>query len=142
MPTKVTFLIPGFADGGAQRQCILLLNALRNDPDLELRLIHFYDGVHFELLNREGLAIQRFDSTSNYDPRNLLLEYQFAWREDKSRFKAGLMSRQSGKDFSSESEAAEDCHANPKTTWMIAAPSERQALDSLEQLFLRKFDED
>ncbi|MCX6896319.1 MAG: terminase family protein [Verrucomicrobia bacterium] len=67
------------------------------------------------------------------DPRNLLLEYQFAWREDKSRFKAGLMSRQSGKDFSSESEAAEDCHARPKTEWMIAAPSERQALDSLEQ---------
>jgi phage FluMu gp28-like protein len=67
------------------------------------------------------------------DPRNLLLEYQFAWREDMSRFKAGLMSRQSGKDFSSESEAAEDCHARPKTEWMIAAPSERQALDSLEQ---------
>jgi hypothetical protein len=67
------------------------------------------------------------------DPRNLLLEYQFAWREDQARFKAGLMSRQSGKDFSSESEAAEDCHARPKTEWMIAAPSERQALDSLEQ---------
>jgi phage FluMu gp28-like protein len=67
------------------------------------------------------------------DPRNLLLEYQFAWREDKSRFKAGLMSRQSGKDFSSESEAAEDCHVRPKTEWMIAAPSERQALDSLDQ---------
>jgi len=67
------------------------------------------------------------------DPRNLLLEYQFAWREDKSRFKAGLMSRQTGKDFSSESEAAEDCHARARTEWMIAAPSERQALDSLEQ---------
>jgi phage FluMu gp28-like protein len=67
------------------------------------------------------------------DPRNLLLEYQFAWREDKSRFKMGLMSRQTGKDFSSESEAAEDCHARPKTEWMIAAPSERQALDSLDQ---------
>jgi phage FluMu gp28-like protein len=67
------------------------------------------------------------------DPRNLLLEYQFAWREDKRRFKAGLMSRQTGKDFSSESEAAEDCHARPKTEWMIAAPSERQALDSLDQ---------
>lgn len=67
------------------------------------------------------------------DPRSLLLEYQFAYREDKSRFKFGLMSRQTGKDFSSESEAAEDCHANPKTEWMIAAPSERQALDSLEQ---------
>lgn len=67
------------------------------------------------------------------DPRSLLLEYQFAWREDKSRFKAALMSRQTGKDFSSESEAAEDCHVRPKTEWMIAAPSERQALDSLEQ---------
>jgi phage FluMu gp28-like protein len=66
------------------------------------------------------------------DPRSLLLEYQFAWKEDKSRFKAGLMSRQSGKDFSSEGEAAEDCNAR-KTEWMIAAPSERQALDSLEQ---------
>ncbi|HET9888167.1 MAG TPA: hypothetical protein VFR10_11695, partial [bacterium] len=67
------------------------------------------------------------------DPRNLLLEYQFAWREDKSRFKCGLMGRQTGKDFSSESEAAEDCHANPKTEYMIAAPSERQSLDSLDQ---------
>lgn len=67
------------------------------------------------------------------DPRNLLLEHQFAFREDKSRFKFGLMARQTGKDFSSESEAAEDCHANPNTEWMIAAPSERQALDSLEQ---------
>jgi phage FluMu gp28-like protein len=67
------------------------------------------------------------------DPRSLLLQYQFNWREDMSRFKAGLMSRQSGKDFSSESEAAEDCHKRPKTEWMIAAPSERQALDSLEQ---------
>ena len=67
------------------------------------------------------------------DPRNLLLEYQFAWREDASRFKCALMSRQTGKDFSSESEAAEDCHARPRTEWMIAAPSERQALDSLEQ---------
>lgn len=66
------------------------------------------------------------------DPRSLYLEYQFAWKEDKSRFKAGLMSRQSGKDFSSEGEAAEDCNAR-KTEWMIAAPSERQALDSLEQ---------
>lgn len=67
------------------------------------------------------------------DPRSLLLEYQFAWREDMSRFKAALMSRQTGKDFSSESEAAEDCFRRPKTEWMIAAPSERQALDSLEQ---------
>lgn len=66
------------------------------------------------------------------DPRNLLLEYQFANREDKSRFKISLMGRQTGKDFTSESEAAEDCQVK-KTEWMIAAPSERQALDSLDQ---------
>lgn len=67
------------------------------------------------------------------DPRNLYLEYQFAYAHDRSRFKLGLMSRQSGKDFSSQGEAAEDCHARPRTEWMIAGPSERQALDSLEQ---------
>jgi len=66
------------------------------------------------------------------DPRNLLLEYQFANREDKSRFKISLAARQTGKDFTSESEAAEDCQVK-KTEWMIAAPSERQALDSLDQ---------
>ena len=66
------------------------------------------------------------------DPRSLLLEYQYGWFHDKSRFKFGLMSRQVGKDFSSEGEAAEDCQAH-RTEWMIAAPSERQALDSLEQ---------
>ena len=67
------------------------------------------------------------------DPRNLLLEYQFANREDKSRFKISLMGRQTGKDFTSESEIAEDCLVRPKTDWMIAAPSERQALDTLDQ---------
>ena len=67
------------------------------------------------------------------DPRSLLLEYQFALREDKSRFKCALMGRQTGKDFSSESEIAEDCFTRPKSEWMIAAPSERQALDTLDQ---------
>ncbi|PWU18919.1 MAG: hypothetical protein C5B50_07835 [Verrucomicrobia bacterium] len=67
------------------------------------------------------------------DPRSLLLEYQFAWREDSSRFKDALQGRQTGKDFASQSEAAEDCLKRPRTEWMIAAPSERQALDSLEQ---------
>jgi glycosyltransferase involved in cell wall biosynthesis len=82
MAVKVAILIPGFADGGAQRQCILLLNALQSDPDLDLRLIHFYDGVHFDLLHRDRLAVQRFDSTSNYDPRNLWRVWQ-ALRRDQ-----------------------------------------------------------
>lgn len=66
------------------------------------------------------------------DPRSLLLQYQHTWSTDPARFKAGLMSRQVGKDFSSECEVAVDCNRH-KTEWMIAAPSERQALDSLEQ---------
>lgn len=67
------------------------------------------------------------------DPRSLLLEYQFPIFHDRSRFKFQLQSRQSGKDFTMQGEAAEDCMARPGTEWMIAAPSERQALDSLEQ---------
>jgi phage FluMu gp28-like protein len=67
------------------------------------------------------------------DPRSLLLEYQFDNFHDRSRFKISLQSRQSGKDFESQGEAAEDCHARPGTEWMTAGPSERQALDSLDQ---------
>ena len=67
------------------------------------------------------------------DPRSLLLEYQFAYFHDASRFKAALMARQSGKDFTSEGEAVEDCITRPKTEWMVAAPSERQSLDSLDK---------
>jgi len=67
------------------------------------------------------------------DPRSLLLEYQFADFHDRSRFKASLQARQTGKDFTGEGEAVEDCLLRPGTDWMIAAPSERQAVDSLDQ---------
>jgi phage FluMu gp28-like protein len=67
------------------------------------------------------------------DPRSLLLEYQFHIFHDRSRFKLELMGRQTGKDFTGEGEAVTDCHERPKTEWMIAAPSERQSLDSLDQ---------
>jgi phage FluMu gp28-like protein len=66
------------------------------------------------------------------DPRSVLLEYQFVQFHDRSRAKIQIQSRQTGKDFTMEGEAVEDSldHA---TEWMIAAPSERQALDSLDQ---------
>jgi phage FluMu gp28-like protein len=67
------------------------------------------------------------------DPRSLLLEYQFVPYHDRSRFKAQLQCRQSGKDFTTEGEAVEDCNDRAGTQWMVAAPSERQALDSLDQ---------
>jgi phage FluMu gp28-like protein len=76
------------------------------------------------------------------DPRSLLLEYQFANFHDRSRFKISIQARQTGKDFTYEGEAVEDCKARAGTDWMIAAPSERQALDSLDQakIWAKAFD--
>lgn len=76
MALKLTILIPGFADGGAQRQCILLLNELQSDPDFDLQLIHFYDGVHAHLLRHDALKSTMFDSHSNYNPKNMYLAWQ------------------------------------------------------------------
>ena len=67
------------------------------------------------------------------DPRSFLTEYQFCWTHDRSPFKMGVWGRQTGKDFSSQCEIAEDCFARPGTRWTVAAPSERQSLESLEQ---------
>ncbi len=64
-------------------------------------------------------------------PADLLLPYQRAWVNDAARFKAGIWSRQTGKDFSSAEEIVADCQLRPKTTWLIAAPSERQSIESL-----------
>lgn len=67
-------------------------------------------------------------------PRGFLLPYQLKWVEDQSRFKYGLWSRQTGKDFSSGCEIVEDCLKHPKTTWLIGAAGERQALESLSKV--------
>ncbi|MDB6005154.1 MAG: hypothetical protein JWR15_2141 [Prosthecobacter sp.] len=67
------------------------------------------------------------------NPKSQLLQFGFEYWHDEARFKALCASRQSGKDFNSEGEAAEDCHMNAKHGWMIAAPSERQSISSLGQ---------
>jgi phage FluMu gp28-like protein len=99
--------------------------ALRNTPleDLEARC-----DLHPLGQNANGWT----NPYPKDDPRSLLLEYQFAYFHDRARFKAALMARQTGKDFTSEGEAVEDCHRQ-QTEWMVAAPSERQALDSLDK---------
>jgi phage FluMu gp28-like protein len=65
------------------------------------------------------------------------LPYQRRWAGDQARWKFGLMARQVGKDFSSGFEGMADCalaeRAGRKITWLIAAPSERQSLESLRQ---------
>jgi phage FluMu gp28-like protein len=66
------------------------------------------------------------------DPRALLLEYQLAYWSDMARFKIGLWARQTGKDFTTSGEAVADCMTR-KTQWMVAAPSERQSLETLDK---------
>jgi phage FluMu gp28-like protein len=71
------------------------------------------------------------------DPINLLLDYQADYVNDDARWKFGLWSRQSGKDFTNGFEGIRDCMAQEaekkKIDWLIAAPSERQSLESLEK---------
>ncbi|MCK1704932.1 glycosyltransferase [Bradyrhizobium sp. 155] len=71
-PIRVCFLIQAMSDGGAQKQCIYLLNELQKRDDIELHLIHFYTGVHDHLLQNINLRIHRLSVRSNYDPRNIL----------------------------------------------------------------------
>jgi glycosyltransferase involved in cell wall biosynthesis len=72
MKRKICFLIPGFSDGGAQKQCILLLNELKRYDDLDLTVIYFHGGVHDDLLARDCLRVIHLPARgSNYDPRNV-----------------------------------------------------------------------
>jgi len=71
-------------------------------------------------------------------PRSLLLPYQDKYSYDDSRFKIGLMARQTGKDFSSTEEIVHTIkraeHDGLRSDWMIAAPSERQSLDTFDKV--------
>jgi phage FluMu gp28-like protein len=70
-----------------------------------------------------------------FKPGSKLLAYQRRWVNDKARWKFGLMSRQVGKDFASGYEGIRDIlraeKKGEKRDWLIAAPSERQSLESL-----------
>ncbi|MET4330382.1 glycosyltransferase involved in cell wall biosynthesis [Bradyrhizobium sp. i1.15.2] len=71
-PIRVCFLIQAMSDGGAQKQCIYLLNELARRDDVELHLLYFFPGVHDALLNREKIIIKQIPVRSNYDPLNIL----------------------------------------------------------------------
>lgn len=71
-PIRVCFLIQAMSDGGAQKQCIYLLNELAGRDDIELHLLHFFPGVHDGLLKRENIKIKEIRVKSNYDPLNIL----------------------------------------------------------------------
>ncbi len=121
-------------------QVVQAMNAAASDPVWQMTR-----EVKEKLVADHKLGTTLSGWTNPYpkaDPRSLLLEYQFQIKHDRSRFKATLMCRQGGKDFTHAGETVEDCHERPGTEWMIAAPSERQALDSIEQdkLWAEAFD--
>lgn len=64
-------------------------------------------------------------------PRTLLLPYQEKWVADRSRYKIGVWSRQTGKSFSTAAESVIDCLADPGTAWVCLSAGERQALEWL-----------
>lgn len=68
--------------------------------------------------------------------KEILLPWQQEWVADRSRFKIGLWSRQTGKSFSTACEAVVDCAAQPKnssTLWVVLSAGERQALEWMEK---------
>ncbi|MDH4182880.1 MAG: terminase family protein [Nitrospinota bacterium] len=66
-----------------------------------------------------------------------LLPYQKRWVEDAARFKAGMMSRQSGKTFSATLEivnrVVEKIANGGREDWMILSRGERQAQEALNE---------
>lgn len=62
--------------------------------------------------------------------------YQRAWLADRSRFKAGMFARQSGKTFTCCAELVEDCIdatiAGRRTRWVILSRGERQAKEAMD----------
>lgn len=68
---KVCFLIAGFGQGGAQKQCILLMNELQQRDDIELHLIYSYEDVNFPDLIQDHIHLHKVELNSAYDPRNI-----------------------------------------------------------------------
>jgi phage FluMu gp28-like protein len=67
------------------------------------------------------------------DPRHLLKQWQHTSFEDSHQFILDVWSRQTGKDFTLAMRAGADAVSQKKIQWTIAAPSERQSLESLEK---------
>ncbi|MFL2000090.1 glycosyltransferase [Microbacterium sp. A1-JK] len=57
---RVMFFIPSLGDGGAQRQCIALLNELQRRPGIDLHLMVLASGAHEWRLDASNLTIHRF----------------------------------------------------------------------------------
>lgn len=69
---RICFFIPSLGDGGAQRQCIALLNAMQRVSDVELHLILLGPGEHEQDLDASGLHLHRKDVGNFANPAALV----------------------------------------------------------------------
>lgn len=69
---KVCFLIAGFGEGGAQKQCIYLINELQQRGGVDVHLIYFYEGINFDLLENRNLTCWKLERRSFYNPQNII----------------------------------------------------------------------
>ena len=66
-----------------------------------------------------------------------LYDYQKRWLADRSRFKIGMMARQTGKTFTTTLEVVDDCFEayarGTRTRWVILSRGERQAKEAMDE---------
>lgn len=62
-----------------------------------------------------------------------LLAYQKRFFADRSRFKIGLWSRQTGKSFTTALEAVDECVATLNALWICLSAGERQSLEWMQK---------
>ncbi len=67
------------------------------------------------------------------EPAMKLLPFQKAFASESARFAIALWGRQSGKGYTSAFLAVADAMSAPGNNWIIAAPTERQAIETLEK---------
>lgn len=80
----VCFFIPAFTDGGAQRQCISIINELSQRDDFRILLIRTGSGIHDHLLDSSRIDVRMVPIRSHYDPR-VILRVRRILRETRAR---------------------------------------------------------
>lgn len=68
---RICFIITDVGDGGAQVQCIRLMQALQQMPGVEALLLYLHDGVQAGMLSDCTFRHERVAVRSNYDPRTI-----------------------------------------------------------------------
>lgn len=63
--SAIVFVIPGFGQGGAQKQCILLINQLVSQyPGLNIHLVYFYEGIYWPILLADRITLHKGQAKS------------------------------------------------------------------------------